>query len=451
MGAPSFWSAGFTGGQGVNDLPNDSNGTGPDLSIDSDKIQEDHPAFAGIQFERPQGAGIGTGCGSSAGACDHGTAVASVAIARGASGCGICVPADANQKGVAPGLDKVLDNDSDTNLVYDSAAWELGISSTSYDGSCNCYVMTPGAPDAAEATSGSYGHANQGIDYDSEAQAADLFASQFGDVEAFAAGNDGTAGSVNSPCTGYDTLCVGAVDYQGTTDTSDDTIASFSSQGPTPAGRKKPDLVAVGTPAQYARRLWQSSGNLWASTLTGTSFANPQVAAAGSLLQASGVADPLAVRALLLDSARQGRATPASAMGTQTGWEADWGWGELDLTSALAQRTNYASGSVTGGSARFYRATVQSAGDRATLVWNRRVTGCVLPGCGIGTASTLTDLDLKQLDPATCTLQTSSASSIDNVEQVRSPAGPVGQAGALRRARQLVGRRALRRAVRARR
>ena len=260
----------------------DSNGTGPDLSIvDGDKIQEDHPAFAGIDFERPQGAGIGTGCGSSAGGCDHGTAVASLAISRGANGFSMCVPADANEKkGVAPGIDKVLDNDTDTTTPYDSTAWPLGITSSTYDGSCSCYVTTPGASDPAEVGSESYGSANNGIDYDTTSQTADLLASQFGYLENVAAGNDGTAGSVNTPCIAYDVLCAGSVDYHGTADTNDDTISTFSSQGPTPAGRKKPDLVAVGNPT-YARRLWQQTDSLWNATLTGTSFANPQVAGAG--------------------------------------------------------------------------------------------------------------------------------------------------------------------------
>ena len=44
------------------------------------------------------------------------------------------------------------------------ACRELGITSTSYDGSCSCYVTTPGAPDPSEATSGSYGHATNGVD-----------------------------------------------------------------------------------------------------------------------------------------------------------------------------------------------------------------------------------------------------------------------------------------------
>jgi hypothetical protein len=125
---------------------------------------------------------------------------------------------------------------------------------------------------------------------------------------------------------------------------------------------------------------------------------------------------------MFIDSARQGRApgcTPSPcAMGTQTGWQSDWGYGELDLTDAYAERTNFAEGSVAGGSARFYRASVQQTGDRATLVWNRRAFGCLDPGCS-GTTYTLTNLDLTQLAPD-CAVEGTSDSTVDNVEQVRA-------------------------------
>jgi hypothetical protein len=51
---------------------------------------------------------------------------------------------------------------------------------------------------------------------------------------------------------------------------------------------------------------------------------------------------------------------------------------------------------------------------------------CVLPGCSDDSVSTLTNLDVEQLNPSDCTVQASSASAIDNVEQVRSPAGVAG-------------------------
>lgn len=113
----------------------------------------------------------------------------------------------------------------------------------------------------------------------------------------------------------------------------------------------------------------------------------------------------------------------ACFMGTQAGWQPDWGWGMLDLSAALAQRLNFAGGSVTGGSARFYRSTV-AQGDRATLTWNRRTVGCVGPGC-MPEGLTLSNLDLEQIDESGAVLN-ASASGIDNVEQLRAPAGGTG-------------------------
>ena len=46
-----------------------------------------------------------------------------------------------------------------------------------------------------------------------------------------------------------------------------------------------------------------------------------------------------------VNSAKPGRATPAEAMGSQTGWQPDWGWGMLDLSTAFAQRLNFATAS----------------------------------------------------------------------------------------------------------
>src|SRR5207302_778552 len=100
---------------------------------------------------------------------------------------------------------------------------------------------------------------------------------------------------------------------------------------------------------------------------TGTSFAAPAVAGAAALLEGSGISNPLAVRAILIDSAQPGRAISGSAMGTQATWQPDWGWGELSLSDAYGQRGNFDASQVAGGDVRFYRANVTSAGDRATL------------------------------------------------------------------------------------
>jgi uncharacterized repeat protein (TIGR01451 family) len=103
-------------------------------------------------------------------------------------------------------------------------------------------------------------------------------------------------------------------------------------------------------------------------------------------------------------------------MGTQVAWQPDWGWGELNLSAAYDQRLNFASDAVPALGVRFYRANV-SAGDRATLVWNRRVVG-PLDQVVAPTAMTLSNLDLYQYDIGGGQ-QAASESAIDNVEQVR--------------------------------
>ncbi|HEX6458646.1 MAG TPA: hypothetical protein VF032_07005 [Thermoleophilaceae bacterium] len=152
---------------------------------------------------------------------------------------------------------------------------------------------------------------------------------------------------------------------------------------------------------------------------TGTSFASPQVAGGAALLYGSGLTDPLVIKAILLDSTTLGRTTSAAAMGSQTTWQPDWGWGELNLDAAYQQRDNFAADSVPARGVRFYRATV-NAGDRATLVWNRRVVGAP-DQTAAPTALTLSNLDLYEYDGAQ-TQQAVSNSAIDNVEQVRGTA-----------------------------
>jgi hypothetical protein len=115
-------------------------------------------------------------------------------------------------------------------------------------------------------------------------------------------------------------------------------------------------------------------------------------------------------------------------MRTQTGWQPDWGWGELNLDAAYHERLNFARDQVPANGARFFRATAQAPGDRATLVWNRRVADCqpLRQGCYYDTSSgfrvyTLSNLDLAAYDTATGTPLATSASTVDNVEQVRVP------------------------------
>jgi hypothetical protein len=289
VGAPSFWGVGYAGGGGSGDR------SATDLAIISDKIQQDHPAFAGIDFQTPAGRGVSS-------TVDHGAAVASLAISRGASGCGTCVADDADRKGVAPDLDTVLDA---APLGGNAYAWALGVTQP-LDTDGNVLV---GAADPAEVMSDSHG-AEATEDDSISAQNLDGYTSTYGTTIARPAGNEGPARTVNTGCMSYNTLCMGAFDYWGTEDPSDDRIPDFSSRGPTPAGRKKPDLVAVGV-TMYADRRWAEPGRgLWSGATQGTSFASPQGAGAAALLAGSGLTDPNMQKAVLINSARQGAARP---------------------------------------------------------------------------------------------------------------------------------------------
>lgn len=62
-----------------------------------------------------------------------------------------------------------------------------------------------------------------------------------------AAGNEGpNRKTVGSPGNSPDAITVGAADDKDTPDRSDDTMADFSSRGPTKDGRPKPDIIAPG-------------------------------------------------------------------------------------------------------------------------------------------------------------------------------------------------------------
>ena len=99
-----------------------------------------------------------------------------------------------------------------------------------------------------------------------------------------AAGNDGQDGAdtVGSPGLGKNVLCVGAAK----TSASPDTIADFSSRGPTKDMRLKPDLVGPGDAIVSTCASGQPGlGSCQVSFKSGTSMATPAVAGAAALVR----------------------------------------------------------------------------------------------------------------------------------------------------------------------
>jgi hypothetical protein len=345
-----------------------------------------------------------------------------MAVAQGPSGCSLCQPTDQEEKGVAPGVGKVLDP-SGAGAESD---WAAGVPYYWFDSENHRWQLQEPAPDPAQVINYSRG-SDASYDDSLVAQTVDATVDSYGVTMTIAAGNSGPAArTVNDPALAFNDLAVGAFSGGGTSDPSDDRVFAWSSRGPTAGGRKKPDLVAVGD-GGLADSYYQTTGKLWKYD-TGTSYAAPQVGGGALLLAGAGIRDPKVVKAILINSARAGRATPSEPMGTQAGWLPDWGWGELNLDAAYHQRLNFARGEVPAGGARFFRASVQP-GDRATLVWHRRVADCqpLRQGCYYDADSdfrayTLTNLDLAEYDAATGAQRASSASAVDNVEQVRASA-----------------------------
>lgn len=382
MGATTWWDAGYTGGRGGSD-------TSPaDVAVIDNLIDEDHPAFAGVDFERPGAACTGMDA-------LHGTAAT-----------GAIVSQDPVDRGLAYGADKLLD----ACFMFpggNGESWALGIDQGE----------VAGASDPAEVISWSSGGMATADD-SADIQRIDSVASAFNISYVLPAGNQGPAVAVSWPGIAWNAISVGAMNDMGTTDPSDDIIASYSSLGASPGGRKKPDLVAMGgrgggRDLTLPDANWRLDGHGTFAGFAGTSFATPIVAAGAQLLAGAGVADSMARKAILIDSARP--------FEDQATWRRDSGWGILDLDQAFQQRGNYALGSIGAGEAKFYAASANSA-DKATLAWYRRVVTPNYPSGYEQTAYTLSDLNLTQYDRATMSPQSASESVNDSVEQVRAPA-----------------------------
>jgi PKD repeat protein len=232
---------------------------------------------------------------------------------------------------------------------------------------------------------------------------------------ALAAGNSGSSsGTILLPGDGMNVLTVGAFNDNHTTTLSDDSLASFSSRGPTADGRRKPDLCAPGYQINSCNAFWEGSNPDFVA-MSGTSMATPHVAGSMSLLLSYNSAwQPEALKALLANSCRN--SSPVT--GTP---DSNWGCGALDLGQAYTDRTRAFTATLTssGPVAHYYKLGSLASSGRSTIAWNRAATySGSTPASGPGSASTLVNLDLYLYDGATGQQSAASASTVDSLEQV---------------------------------
>ncbi|MDQ2986272.1 MAG: S8 family serine peptidase [Armatimonadota bacterium] len=370
--AGGFWNNGIDGGPF-------------DVGLIDTGVQRNHPAFAGFNWE-----GVITDPDG------HGTGVT-----------GMMVSTNASYRGMAFGLHTVCAADANLGM-REATDWLL--------------TQTNQRPEAINVSWGSTAPDTEDYRpieawYDS---AADIFDITFGQ----AAGNEGASGygSLGWPGKAYNTIGVANVYDHDTVTRSDDDIRDSSSRGPTPLGRKKPDIAAPG------HDTWSTTRTLGFGNLGGTSSAAPKVTGAAVLLRDFGLTSALEDKAVLINSADawsdNNTLDPADdgpALGSH--WSRAYGWGYLDLLAAYQQAPNVITDSFSrpifvGGRRIAYYSGTRPTGFKATLVWNRHV----------GPYSfnypteydTLTNFNLGLYSGTTGAGISQSISTRDNVEQVGS-------------------------------
>ena len=244
--------------------------------------------------------------------------------------------------------------------------------------STNGSFITKGYEEGARISSNSWGGGANGS-YGLLSSIVDNYVWQNKDyLVLFAAGNSGPgASTIGSPGTSKNILSVGASENNrpaaGSGSDDPNTMANFSSRGPTTDGRIKPDIAAPGTNVVSVRGeqsvVTPFPGNSAYASLSGTSMATPLTAGAAAvvrewLAKERNVSNPSAalMKALMIHGAFQlpGATTPNN----------NSGWGRIDVKNTInAQYTifdDYVQGLATGQT-RSYSVTVVGATQTGTL------------------------------------------------------------------------------------
>ncbi|MBA2656271.1 MAG: S8 family peptidase [Tatlockia sp.] len=204
------------------------------------------------------------------------------------------------------------------------------------------------------------------------------------------------------PAESYNALTVANMNYDTSADSPDQkgnkpnhAIFYTSSRGPTLIGRKKPDLAASGNATltcapppekyqiKYSKSMDYKNGY---RLMGGTSSAAPHVGGAVLLLRDAGITNPIAIKALLINSADSW--TDSNSPGPEdpnfsyhgghyqvngSEWNPTYGWGHMNLKTAFEQRKFIAQDKLSLKSpAKFYRLEL-SPFDKVTLVHERRI------------------------------------------------------------------------------
>lgn len=375
VGAPAFWGAGFAGGAfdaGV---------------LDVSAVQQALPGFAGKRFESNIGTTDSNG---------HPTNCA-----------GIMCSVDATYRGVAHGLDSIASSMvNGTSVMMTNMNWM--VTQTNEKPENINYSITDGTVNT--------------VDYENVDKFFDGVLDTFALMVSKSAGNNGFGSgspTITRPAPAYNLLACASLNDMANTNRADDRISSYSSRGPTPAGRKKPDIAA---PGENITTLARTGGY---TTGSGTSFAAPHVGGAVILLLHRGVVDTMTAKAILINTTdamndMDTSATTDDVFVQGSFWNRRYGWGYMNLNKALANATDSFTTTLPappngGKSFKLYKGPMLNK-DKATLVWNRHVgyNGAAFPTI----IRNLSDLNLFCYNQADNSVMGSSTSTIDNVEQL---------------------------------